>query len=180
MLGRADNLWRSMAGFMLCAMACCRISKCVLPARRNCQTASSKLGRRYAAESTSEAAAAALGKRGEGVGPPCSEGLGMTNRARVIGIHPVAADEPVHLVELEVEGNAADFDFGEITQEAPGQPRNNGQAVYGEREVGENRFAFFFHYLDTAKPLLSPVGPLPLPPESPVPVRLQGVEYEQP
>src|SRR5262245_65942116 len=107
MLGRADNLWRSMAGFMLCAMARCRISKCVLPARRNCQTASSKLGRRYAAESTSEAAAAALGKRGEGVGPPCSEGLGMTNRARAIGIHPVPADEHVHLHEPDGQANGA-------------------------------------------------------------------------
>ena len=28
---------------------------------------------------------------------------------------PVAADEPVHLIELEIEGDAADFDFGEIT-----------------------------------------------------------------
>jgi hypothetical protein len=104
----------------------------------------------------------------------------MANRARVIGIHPVAADEPVHLVEFEVEGNAADFDFGAITQEVPGQPRSNWQAVYDEREIGANRFAFFFHYLDTAKPLATPVGPLALPPESPVPEHLQSIDYEQP
>jgi len=104
----------------------------------------------------------------------------MANRARVVGIHPVAADEPVHLVELEIEGNADGFDIGEITQEVPGQPRRNWQAVYGERRIGQNRWAFFFHYLDTAKPLLSPAGPLALPPESSVPEHLRGIEYEQP
>jgi len=102
----------------------------------------------------------------------------MAKLARVIGIHPIAADEPVHLVELEV--NVDDFDFGEVTQEISGQPRSDWQAAYDEREVGERRFAFFFHYLDTAKPLLSPVGELALPPESPVPEHLRGVEYEQP
>jgi hypothetical protein len=104
----------------------------------------------------------------------------MANRARIIGIHPVTADEPVHLVELEVAGSTDDFDFGEITQESPGQPRSNWQAVYDERELGENRFAFFFHYLDTAKPLLSPFGPLSLPAETPIPEHLQGIEYEPP
>lgn len=104
----------------------------------------------------------------------------MGPRARVIGVHPVEAGEPVHLVELEVEGNAADFDFGEVTQEAAGRPRSNWQAVYDEREVGENRFAFFFHYLDVARPLLSRAGPLVLPPESPVPEHLQDIEYEPP
>lgn len=102
----------------------------------------------------------------------------MGNRVRVIGIHPIAADEPLHLVELEAD--SGDFDFGAVTQEVSGQPRSNWQAAYDEREVGENRFAFFFHYLDIAKPLLSPVGPLALPPESPVPKHLQGIEYEQP
>jgi hypothetical protein len=104
----------------------------------------------------------------------------MANRARVIGIHAVPADEPLHLVELEVEGNPSSLNLDEITQEVPGQPRSNWQAVYDERQVGDNRFAFFFHYLDTAKPLLTPVGPLALPPESPVPEHLQCIEYEQP
>ena len=104
----------------------------------------------------------------------------MANRARIVGVHPIAAEEPVHLVELEIEGSAEDFDFGEVTQEVPGQPRSDWQAVYDERELGENRFAFYFHYLDMTKPLLSPVGPLALPPESPVPEYLQDIEYEQP
>jgi hypothetical protein len=103
----------------------------------------------------------------------------MANRARVLGVHPVAADGLVYLVELEVQGGDA-FDFGELTQEAPGQPRSDWQTVYDERAVGENRFAFFFHDLDTGRPLLSPFGPLALPPESPVPEHLRGIEYEQP
>ena len=104
----------------------------------------------------------------------------MANRARIVGIHPVAADEPVHLVELEIEGNADGFGIGEITQELPGEPQSNWQVVYDERQIGQNRWAFFFHYLDTAKPLLSPAGPLALPPESPLPDHLTGIEYEQP
>ncbi|MBL8800295.1 MAG: hypothetical protein JNM56_40820 [Planctomycetia bacterium] len=104
----------------------------------------------------------------------------MANRARVIGIHPVRTAESVHLVELEVEGDSTDFDFGDITQELNGQPQSNWQAAYDEREIGENRFAFFFHCLDTTKPLKSPLGLLALPPESPAPEHLQGIEYEQP
>ena len=104
----------------------------------------------------------------------------MANHTRVVGIHRIAADEPVHLVELEVEGNADGFDIGKITQEVPGQTRSNWQAVYDERQIHQNRFAFFFHYLGTAKPLLNPAGLLALPPESPVPEHLLGIEYEQP
>lgn len=49
-----------------------------------------------------------------------------------------------------------------------------------EREVGQSRFAFFFHHLDTTKPLVSPTGLLALPPETPVPEHLQNVDYEPP
>lgn len=104
----------------------------------------------------------------------------MATSARVIGIHPVEAEEPVHLVELEVQGGADLGFFVEVTQEAPGKLRENWQAVYDERPVGENRYAFFFHYLDTAKPFLSSVGSLALPPESPVPEHLRGIVYEKP
>src|SRR5690242_6923671 len=104
----------------------------------------------------------------------------MVNQTRVVGIHQVEAEEPVHLVELQVEGSVDDFDFGEITQEEPGKQRNNWQAAYDERKISENRAAFFFHYLDTTRPLLTSAGPLALPPESPVPEHLQNIEYEKP
>lgn len=102
----------------------------------------------------------------------------MAVRARAVGIHPIAADELVHLVELEVGTDC--FDFGEITQKVLGQPRSNWQVAYDERKVGQHRFAFFFHCLDTGKPLLGPAGPLVLPPESPVPEHLLGIQYEPP
>jgi hypothetical protein len=104
----------------------------------------------------------------------------MSKRARVVGIHPVAADEPVHLVVMEIEDGSDSFDFGEVTQEVPGQPRSNWQVVWNEREIGENRFAFFFHHLDATKPLLCSKGSLPLPPESPLPEYLHTIEYERP
>jgi hypothetical protein len=108
----------------------------------------------------------------------------MSNRARVVGVHPVAADERVHLVELEIEGTGDDFDIGAVTQELLGQPHSNWQAVYDEQEVGRNaahvRFAFFFHNLDFDKPLLSSVGPLDLPRESPMPKHLRDIQYEEP
>ena len=78
------------------------------------------------------------------------------------------------------KGEAVDFDFRELTQEVPGEPRSYWQAPYDEQAIGPNRFAFFFQYLDTDRPLLSPLRPLELPPESPIPDHLQGIEYEQP
>jgi hypothetical protein len=108
----------------------------------------------------------------------------MANHVRIIGIHPVEADEPVRLIELEIDGAIDDFDFGQVTQDLPNQPRAKWQAVYDERELSREaeraRFAFFFHYLDFDKPLLTPFGPVKLPPESPLPEHLQGVEYERP
>jgi hypothetical protein len=108
----------------------------------------------------------------------------MSNRVRVLGVHPVEAEEPVHLAEVEVIGRIEDFDFGEVTQEVAGQPRSNWQAVYDERELARTdasaRFAFFFHYLGLAKPLLTPFGGIGLPGPSPIPVHLKGIEYEQP
>jgi hypothetical protein len=108
----------------------------------------------------------------------------VTKALRIIGVHPVLAEEPVHLIEIEVTGDVAAFDFGEVTQELSDQPRENWQVAYDERELGRNsasiRFAFFFHYLDLTKPLLTPFGPVSLPGERPVPSHLRSLKYEQP
>lgn len=108
----------------------------------------------------------------------------MANDVRVIGVHLVPADEPVHLIEIELSGDVHAFDFGEVTQELPDQPRQDWQAVYDERELGREggrvRFAFFFHYLDLAKPLLTPFGAVALPVESKVPTYLRSIKYEKP
>lgn len=108
----------------------------------------------------------------------------MVTQARIIGIHPVQADEPVHLIELLVDGDADGFDFGEVTQELADQPKPNWQVAYDERVLQESdgsiRYAFFFHYVYFDKPLLTPAGALPLPKPTQVPAHLRDIVYEAP
>ena len=93
----------------------------------------------------------------------------MDAQVDVVGVYPVDADEPCHLVELHVRDFVGVFDAGEFTQEAPGQPKDNWQVPYDERLLDSNgfpivsgnvfpefksegsmRLTFFFHYLDFA------------------------------
>jgi hypothetical protein len=108
----------------------------------------------------------------------------MATQARIIGVHPIEAEEPVHLIELLIEGDVADFEIDEVTQEISDQPRSDWQAPYDERILEESkrkvRYAFFFHYLDFKKPLLTPVGSLTLHKPTDVPAHLQDIEYESP
>ncbi len=120
---------------------------------------------------------------------------------KVVGIYPIQADEPVHLAELEIESEDSYANIGQITQEVPGQRRDNWQSPYMEQLLDEDgstpiaedfeipnkkdewkekrRVVFFFHYLDLAKNLSTPWGDLPLPSEEEKPDRLK-VEYEPP
>ena len=108
----------------------------------------------------------------------------MEIQAKIIGVHPVEADEPVHLIELLVEGDIDGFDIGEVTQETPGQPKSNWQVPYDERvlEVSKQstRLSFFLHYLDFQRPLLTPVGSLSVPTATKVPAHLKDIQYESP
>ncbi len=112
---------------------------------------------------------------------------------RVIGVHPVEAAEPCHLVELFVESYSPLELVGGVTQERPGEPRDSWQVPWDERVLdadGESelrghvqppcRVAFFFHYLDRERPLRTPFGPLRLPMETERPERLAFMEYEAP
>ncbi len=102
--------------------------------------------------------------------------------ARVLGVHPIPASEPVHLLEIDLGDMPAAFDWQGVTQEDPEIHRLSWQVAYDEQPVAEDgtKWAFFFHYLDLSKPLLTPSGPLLLPPESPLPVHLARIEYEEP
>ena len=111
-------------------------------------------------------------------------------RIRVLGVHPVMeAPEPCHLVEIAVDGTDAP-DFDAITQENPELPRAEWQVAYDERSLSEtastnntrgaSRYAFFFHYLDLSRPLLTANGLAALPPPSPMPAHLRFVTYEEP
>jgi hypothetical protein len=117
----------------------------------------------------------------------------------IVGVYPVDAKEPCHLVELWVRGLAGVLDFGQFTQELPGQPRSNWQVAYDERVLnddgtgalghrfpfqvackGDLRVGFFFHYLDVSRPLLAPTGSIQLPKPTEMPARLEFFNYEPP
>jgi hypothetical protein len=104
------------------------------------------------------------------------------NAPRVIGIHPVSADEPVHLVEVEVGADVGEIDWCSFTQPLAGRDQGLWQVPYDERMVPgrPGHWCFFFHYLDVRQPLLSYAGPMELPPETPVPQSLRFVAYRKP
>ena len=51
----------------------------------------------------------------------------------VVGVYPVVAAEPCHLVELIVRENDEPFDVGAITQADPARPRSEWQVPYEEK-----------------------------------------------
>ena len=118
---------------------------------------------------------------------------------RVIGVYPVRAPEPAHLVELAVAGCTQPLDVGAITQETPGKTRDYWQVPWDEHfldasgasvlnkqrpdeppTLSDFRVVFFFHYLDLEQPLITPAGPLALPSAQERPARLSFLEYETP
>ncbi|MEZ6057486.1 MAG: hypothetical protein R3C01_12360 [Planctomycetaceae bacterium] len=108
----------------------------------------------------------------------------MPNTAKIIGVHEIEADETVYLIEIEVTGDADQFDFGDLTQVDANAPRDNWQSAYDEREIDSpkdaRRFAFFFHYLDFHSPVITSFGEIPVPGPTPIPERLRRIEYEAP
>jgi hypothetical protein len=108
----------------------------------------------------------------------------MTDQATIVGVHEVEADEPVHLLELELTGDVDSFDFANFTQMIADQPRDNWQTAFDEREIdsptSNRRFAFFFHYLDLNAPLITSFGEIAIPKPTTLPERLADIEYEEP
>lgn len=102
----------------------------------------------------------------------------------VVGVYPVDALEPCHLLEIIVRGVEGEIDFSKFTQECPGEPRSNWQVPWDEQILshssGEVRAVFFLHYLDFEQPLLTPYGPVRLPPPSLKPSLLRNIEYDSP
>ena len=115
----------------------------------------------------------------------------------VIGVYAIDAPEPCHLIECRLRGGTTDLDIGDFTQDAEGQAREDRQAPWDEHILNQDgtagqpfsevdilpadaRIAFFFHYLDLARPLLTPGGPRPLPIPAPLPTRLAFIRYEAP
>jgi hypothetical protein len=118
----------------------------------------------------------------------------------IIGVYPVDGPEPCHLIEALIRDCDGAVDLGGFTQEVPGQRQENWQVPYLECLLdadgtailaddyammtnpafwrGDVRVAFFFHYLDAARPLRTPFGGVQLPAPSRRPPRLRMVEYE--
>jgi hypothetical protein len=108
----------------------------------------------------------------------------MVGSVRILGVHLVKADEPVHLIEILIEGGVSDFDFGDVTQKMANQPKSNWQVAYDEQLLETTSefvcYAFFFHFLDFGQPLLTPAGALSLPSPTNVPEHLKSIHYEAP
>jgi hypothetical protein len=117
----------------------------------------------------------------------------------VVGVHPVEAPEPCYLIELIVHDSNTFFSVDEITQEEADRSPENWQVPWDEHFLNMDgtapvdpgapdqqptiptfRVAFFFHYLDFERPLMTPTGLLPLPKPSPRPSRLAFIQYESP
>jgi hypothetical protein len=118
----------------------------------------------------------------------------------IIGVYPIDAQEPCHLVELWVRRSTARVDLGLFTQEDSTQPQSNWQVPYDEKILdasgsavikdawqdggdawkGDVRLAFFFHYLRSESPLLTPFGEVVLPTPTPLPARLRSIKYDPP
>jgi hypothetical protein len=86
------------------------------------------------------------------------------------------------LIEIEACPADAEIDWIDITQATPNQPKSSWQVPWDERklEYHHARWAFFMHYLNPNAPLLTPVGPVSLPPATPTPRHLENIRYELP
>jgi len=115
----------------------------------------------------------------------------------IIGVYPVDAPEPCHLIECWVRDASGDFDIGAITQELADEPKDNWQTPWDEYILnddgtagelassanamnGDVRIAFFFHYLDSNGAIVTSDAAIPLPSPTHRPERLLFMEYESP
>lgn len=101
---------------------------------------------------------------------------------KIIGVYQVPAPEPCHLIEVEFDAPTIDYDWGKVTQEISGQSRSNWQVPWDEQRLddGGKKWVFFFHYLDLARPLLTPNGSIPLTKPTALPEQLKNIEYQEP
>jgi hypothetical protein len=126
----------------------------------------------------------------------------------VVGAYTVPDNPDVCLIELTIDAPPSTVDVGGFTQEDPRLDPSSWQVPYderylsqdGTREIGERwerwidtlrhsakqdepsttRMVFFFHFLDSNRPLSTPEGEVSLPSIQTMPERLSFVEYEPP
>lgn len=108
-----------------------------------------------------------------------------SGHVELLGVHPIVSEQPAHLVHLIMTHEFDEVDWCLFTQVNPELDRSSWQVAYDEHLLerlpdGRSRVVFFFHYLDFARPFLTPAGPLPRPAATPLPADLAHIEYEEP
>lgn len=121
-------------------------------------------------------------------------------KIEIIGVYPVdEAQEPCHLIELQITEHSGPIDVGAFTQEWPGKPKSSWQVAWDERVLnpegtedqlgkfprnivadGSLRLTFYLHYLSVDRPLITPAGEIPIPTPSKRPARLNFLKYMVP
>jgi len=121
----------------------------------------------------------------------------MSGSIEVVGVYEVPDASDAVLIEIVAEDPPRAVNVGAFTQEEPGQPDGSWQVPWMERWLHESgqeiasepfepppdhlttsRLVFFLHHVTPDRPLLTPAGPVALPPKTRLPSRLAGVEYE--
>jgi hypothetical protein len=105
-------------------------------------------------------------------------------RIEVLGNYRIG-NEPWRLIDIMALDVRGDLDFASFVLPVPGRPKSNWQVPWDERVLsnGEREGkvrACFFLFVESDEPLLTPAGPVALPPASERPTRLGYVQFEEP
>ena len=124
----------------------------------------------------------------------------MTNEIDLIGVYEVDGQKDVHLIELVIKTNHENIDVGEFTQAQDGIDKMSWQTPWDEKFLNKDgtiitgdwmdsptdtsdftRFAFFLHFIDFDKPLLTQFGEMELSNPEKIPSRISSIiKYEKP
>ena len=124
----------------------------------------------------------------------------MTKEIDLIGVYKVDGQKDVYLIELGIKANHEKVDIGEFTQQQDGTDRMDWQTPWDEKFLNEDgtkitgdwmdsptdtsdftRLAFFLHFMDFQKPLLTQYGEMDLSNPEQMPKRLSSIiKYENP
>ena len=113
--------------------------------------------------------------------------------ASIIGVYPVKKHPEVKVIEMTLDCPPSQVDISKFIHPIDNFPKSSWQVPYDEKYLNENgtesiggfcdvpadipytRLVFFLHFVNLAKPLLSPFGRLKFPEESPMPNRLRSI-----
>jgi hypothetical protein len=88
----------------------------------------------------------------------------------------------LRLVEIKVHPADAQIDWSSISQPVPGVKPADWQVPYDEEllDPGHGRWAFFLHFVEDDRPLLTPLGERGMPAITPTPLHLAHKKYFPP